>query len=163
MRNRRKSILVAGLFLAAVLTLVWTARPRSFLEVFPMDQAESFYVWTSSGQYHEKLVFYDAYPEREELEPLLELLEPGKLRLVKCAPRGRSGIPINRGAWYFGFSCSSRDGDGWIETAGFDLCTDGRVETYQSWCRPWPIWIYQMSDCDMNAIESELMRLLDIP
>lgn len=162
MRNRRKSMLVAGLFLAALLTLVWMARPRSFLDVFPVDEAESIYVWTSSGQYHEKLVFYDAHPEREELEPLLELLEPGKLRLVKCASRGNSYGPLDRNEWYFGFSCSSPDGAGWIEIAGFELGTDGRVDAYESWCKPWTNWTYQLSGCDMDAIEAELLRLLGI-
>ena len=144
--------LPAGLILAALtMALVWIARPHGFLDIMPMEQATSFYVWTTSGQGQ----FYDAHPDREELEPLLELLEPAKLRLESRNSR----IKWDRDEWYFGFSCSRPEGGGWVEVAGFDLGTDGMVYTYHDRLGTLD---YQLTDCDMDAIEAELLRLLGI-
>lgn len=149
MRNR-KNYRIGILMLAVILALAWMERPRNFLDVQPMDQAEKFYVWTTGGQ------FFDTHPQREEMEPLLELLEPAKLR-----PNSRgSRMRWDGNERHFGFSCSRPDGIGWVEVAGFDLYIDGsngRVYQYH------PLWDsveYQLTDCDIHAIEAELLRLL---
>lgn len=149
MRNR-KNYRIGILMLAVILALAWMERPRVFLDVQPMDQAEQFYVWTTSGK------FSDTHPQREELEPLLELLEPAKLR-----PNSRgSRMERDRNERHFGFSCSRPDGIGWVEVAGFDLYIDGsngRVYQYHPF---WDSIEYQLTDCDIHAIEAELLRLL---
>lgn len=146
----RKIDRIGILMLAAVLVLAWMERPRAFLDVQLMDQAEQFYVWTTSGQ------FSDTHPQREELKPLLELLEPAKLR-----PKSRgSRMERDGNELHVGFSCSRPDGIGWVEVAGFDLYIDdsaGRVSCDH------PLWDsieYQLTDCDIHAIEAELLRLL---
>ena len=149
MRNR-KNHRIGILLLTVILALAWMERPRDFLDVQPMDQAEKFYVWTTSGQ------FSDTHPQREEMEPLLELLESAKLR-----PKSRgSRMEWDGNERHFGFSCSRPDGIGWVEVAGFDLYIDdstGRVYFYHRW---WDSIEYQLTDCDMHAIEAELLRLL---
>ena len=150
--RKRNNYRVGILVLVVILALAWIERPRDFLDVQPMDQAEKFYVWTTNGQ------FSDAYPKREEMEPLLDLLESAKLR-----PKSRgSRLEWDRNERHFGFSCSCPDGIGWVEVAGFDLYMDGPNGRVYFYHRLWGSIEYQLTDCDMDAIEAELLRLLGI-
>ena len=155
MLKRWLRYLPAGLILAAaVLALVWLVRPRSFTEFAPVEQSTEFYIYTTSAQVggHE---FREARPDREEIAPLLELLETGTLRL-----KGRArNIMWDAEETLFSLSFCHIEGTGWVEDAGFDLCTDGMVYTHHDWLG---FLAYELRGCDMDPIEAELLRLLGI-
>ena len=74
MLKRWLRCLPAGMLLAAVvLVLVWLAHPRDFLEFAPVEQSTDFYIYTTSADEIHK--FREARPDRNEIAPLLELLE----------------------------------------------------------------------------------------
>lgn len=155
MLKRWLRYLPAGLLLAAaVLVLVWLTRPQSFLEFAPVEASTDFYIYTTSAQVggHE---FREARPGREEMAPLLELLETGTLRL-----KGRArNIVWDAEETLFSLSFCRIEGNGWLEDAGFDLCTDGMVYMHHDRLG---FLTYELSGCDMDAIKAELLRLLGI-
>lgn len=156
MLKRWLKYLPAGLLLAAaVLVLVWLGRPRSFGEFAPVEASTEFYIYTTSAQTggHE---FREARPGREEIALLLALLEEGNLRLT-----GRSRfIQWDAGETLFNLSFYHGEDDRWVEDAGFDLCTDGTVYVHRDRLG---YLHYRLTSCDMDAIEAELFRILDIP
>ena len=154
MLKRWLKYLPAGLLLAAVvLVLAWLMRPRSFAEFAPAEHVAEVYLYTTSVHVdgHE---LYEAWPDREEVEPLLNLLEPGMLRF-KSRSRQIEWEPEET-LFHLAFVCEQEDGR--TEVVGIDLCTDGMVYIHHSWLG----FIGYRLSCDMDAIESELMRLLGI-
>lgn len=155
MLKRWLQCLPAGLLLAAVvLTLVWLSQPRSFSDFFRVEQSTEFYIYTTSAGTHHEL--FEARPDREGIASLLELLETGSLRL-----KGRSRtIMWDAEETLFHLSFYHGEGDQWIEDADFDLCTDGMVYVHHDWLG---YLHYQLTGCDMDAVEVELSRLLGLP
>ena len=99
--------------------------------------------------------FREVRPDREEIAPLLELLEPGSLRL-----KGRfRSIAWDAQETLFSLSFSHTEGSDWVEDAGFELCTDGTAYVHRDWLG---YLHYRLSGCDMDAVETELLRLLGI-
>jgi len=155
MLKRWLKCLPAGMVLAAVvLTLLWLGRPQSFAEFAPVEQSSEFYIYTTSAQTgsHE---FREARPDLEEMTLLLELLETGSLRL-----KGRSRfIQWDAEETLFHLSFYHGEDDRWVEDAGFDLCTDSMVYVHHDWLG---YLHYQLTGCEMDAVETELLRLLSI-
>lgn len=154
MLKRWLNYLPAGLLLAAaVFVLMWLVRPQSFGEFAPVEQSTEFYIYTTgAGTTHE---LREAWPDQEEIAPLLALLENGIFRL-----KGRSRfIQWDAEETLFNLSFYHGEGDRWVEDADFDLCTDGMVYVHRGWLG---YLHYQLTGCDMDAVEAELLRLLGI-
>ena len=76
LKQRWLRCLPAGLILPAlVLLIVWLVQPRAFSDVIRSGGAEEFYVYTSSVETEHELL--SVRPNREEMEPLLDLLKEG--------------------------------------------------------------------------------------
>lgn len=140
LKQRWLRCLPAGLILAAlVLVIVWLVYPRSFSDVICSDETE-----------HELL---SARPEHEEMEPLLDLLKEGTLRLT-----GRSRmIQWQTGDTLYHLSFYHGEDGMWVQDTSFDLCTDGRIFISHDWLG---YLCYELSDCDMEAINALLAQML---
>lgn len=158
MKEKRTRYLLNGIVLALVLlAMVWLFRPRSFADFSNMEQATDFYVYTSdTGAGHE---FREVRPDREEMGPLLDLLAEASIRLDGRS-RTITWTPSEGQALYHVF-LNHIEGDHWALDAQFDLRSDGMLYT--------PLYIgslslgyarYQLSDCDMDAVDAEIQRLL---
>ena len=152
LKQRWLHCLPAGLILAAlVLLIAWLVQPRAFSDVIHSDGAEEFYVYTSSVETEHELL--SGRPNREEMEPLLDLLKEGTLRLT-----GRSRMiqwQIEDTLYHLSFY-HGEDGM-WVQDASFDLCTDGMI--YISHDRLGYL-CYELSGCDMEAVSSQLEQML---
>ena len=152
LKQRWLRCLPVGLILAAlVLLIVWLVQPRSFSDVIRSDGAEEFYVYTSSVETERELL--SARPNREEMEPLLDLLKEGTLRLT-----GRSRtIQWQIEDTLYHLSFYHGENGMWVQDASFDLCTDGMVYISHDWLG---YLCYELSGCDMGAIGAQLEQML---
>ena len=152
LKQRWLHCLPAGLILAAlVLLIVWLVQPRAFSDVIRSDGADEFYVYTSSVETEHELL--SARPNREEMEPLLDLLKEGTLRLT-----GRARMiqwQIEDTLYHLSF-CHGEDGV-WVQDASFDLCTDGMVYISHDWLG---YLCYELNGCDMEAVSAHLEQIL---
>lgn len=152
LKQRWLRCLPAGLILAAlVLAVVWLTQPRAFSDVIRSDGAVEFYIYTSEVETDHELL--SARPERTEMEPLLDLLKAGTLRLS-----GRTRIlqwqtedTLYHLSFYHG------EGDAWVQDASFALCTDGMVYVSHDWLG---YLCYELRGCDMEAIGGRLEQML---
>jgi len=152
LKQRWLHCLPAGLILAAlVLLIVWLVQPRALSNVIRSDGADEFYVYTSSVETEHELL--SARPNREEMEPLLDLLKEGTLRLT-----GRSRMiqwQIEDTLYHLSFYLGE---DGvWVQDASFDLCTDGMVYISHDWLG---YLCYELNGCDMEAVSAHLEQIL---
>lgn len=139
-----------------LLTLAWAFRPRSFADFSNMEQATDFSVYPinigADG-------FRAARPDREEIDPLLDLLAEasmslnGRCRWIMTDP--------SEGQVLYRFCLTHIEENHWVLDAQFNLCSDGMLYT--------PLYIgdlslgyarYQLSGCDMDAVCAEIQRLL---
>jgi len=152
LKQRWLHCLPAGLILAAlVLLIVWLVQPRALSNVIRSDGADEFYVYTSSVETEHELL--SARPNREEMEPLLDLLKEGTLRLT-----GRSRMiqwQIEDTLYHLSFY-HGEDGV-WVQDASFDLCTDGMVYISHDWLG---YLCYELNGCDMEAVSAHLEQIL---
>ena len=152
LKQRWLHCLPAGLILAAlVLLIVWLVQPRAFSDVIRSDGADEFYVYTSSVETERELL--SARPNRKEMEPLLDLLKEGNLRLT-----GRSRMiqwQIEDTLYHLSFY-HGEDGV-WAQDASFDLCTDGMVYISHDWLG---YLCYELNGCDMEAVSAHLEQIL---
>ena len=144
--------LPAGLVLAAVvLLIVWLVQPRPFSNVIHSDGAVEFYIYTSQVETEHELL--SARPDREEMEPILDLLKEGTLRLT-----GRTRIlqwQIEDTLYHLSFY-HGEDGV-WVQDASFELCTDGMVYVPRDRLG---YLCYELRGCDMEAVGKQLEQLL---
>lgn len=144
--------LPAGLILAAlVLVIAWLVQPRAFSDVIHSDGAEEFYVYTSEVETEHELL--SARPTRAEMEPILDLLKEGTLRLT-----GRSRIiqwQMEDNLYHLSFY-HGEDGM-WVQDASFDLCTDGRIFITHD-CLGY--LCYDLRGCDLEGIDALLAQML---
>ena len=144
--------LPAGLILAAlVLVIAWLVQPRAFSDVIRSDGADEFYIYTSEVETEHELL--SARPEREEMEPLLDLLKEGTLRLT-----GRSRMiqwQAEDNLYHLSFY-HGEDGM-WVQDASFALCIDGRVFVSHDWLG---YLCYELSGCDLDAVDARLAQML---
>ena len=152
LKRRWLRCLPAGLILAAlVLVIAWLVQPRAFSEVIHSDGADEFYIYTSEVETEHELL--SARPEREEMEPLLDLLKEGTLRLT-----GRSRMiqwQAEDNLYHLSFY-HGEDGM-WVQDASFALCTDGRVFVSHDWLG---YLCYELSGCDLDAVDARLAQML---
>lgn len=152
LKRRWLRCLPAGLILAAlVLVIAWLVQPRAFSDVIHSDGADEFYIYTSEVETEHELL--SARPEREEMEPLLDLLKEGTLRLT-----GRSRMiqwQVEDNLYHLSFY-HGEDGM-WVQDASFDLCTDGRVFVSHDWLG---YLCYDLSGCDLDAVDARLAQML---
>ena len=152
LKQRWLHCLPAGLILAAlVLLIVWLVQPRAFSDVIRSDGADEFYVYTSSVETEHELL--SDRPNREEMEPLLDLLKEGTLRLT-----GRSRMiqwQIEDTLYHLSFY-HGEDGV-WVQDASFDQCTDGMVYISHDWLG---YLCYELNGCDMEAVSAHLEQIL---
>lgn len=141
----------------AILALVWALWPRSFADFSHMEQATDFYVFTTDfGAGHEPR---ESRPDREEIGPPLDLLAEasiravGRDRVITCDPE--------EGIYLYHLYFDHVEEEHWVSDARFLLRSDGMLYA--------PVYIgdlslgyssYQLSDCDMSAVDAELQRLL---
>ena len=148
LKQRWLRCLPAGILLAAmVLAVAWVMRPQSFAELIPMEQAAKFSIHTTGSR--EQHADWEAWPERAEIEPLLELLQDGTLRLS-----GRSQ-GLEWGTEETMYRLYSYREDGLPED--FYLCTDGMVYI---WHERIGFVHYRLSGCDMEAVSAQLEQML---
>lgn len=152
MKERWLRCLPAGFLLAAiVLAIVWFVQPRAFSDVIHSDGAVEFYIYTPDVETDHELL--SARPDREEMEPLLDLLGEGTLRLT-----GRTRIlqwQIEDTLYHLSFY---HEGDGvWVQDAAFALCTDGMVYVPHDW---FGYICYRLTDCDLEEVHAQLSCLL---
>lgn len=152
LKQRWLRCLPAGLILAAlVLLIAWLVQPRAFSNVIHSDGAEEFYIYTSSVDTEHELL--SGRPNREEMEPLLDLLKEGTLRLT-----GRSRMiqwQTEDTLYHLSF-CHEENGM-WVQDASFDLCTDGMAYISHDWLG---YLCYELSGCDMEAVSFQLEQML---
>jgi len=152
LKRRWLRCLPAGLILAAlVLVIAWLVQPRAFSDVIHSDGADEFYIYTSEVETEHELL--SARPEREEMEPLLDLLKEGTLRLT-----GRSRMiqwQAEDNLYHLSFY-HGEDGM-WVQDASFALCTDGRVFVSHDWLG---YLCYDLSGCDLDAVDARLAQML---
>ena len=152
LKRRWLRCLPAGLILAAlVLVIAWLVQPRAFSDVIRSDGADEFYIYTSEVETEHELL--SARPEREEMEPLLDLLKEGTLRLT-----GRSRMiqwQAEDNLYHLSFY-HGEDGM-WVQDASFALCTDGRVFVSHDWLG---YLCYDLSGCDLDAVDARLAQML---
>ena len=152
LKQRWLRCLPAGLVLAAVvLLIVWLVQPRPFSNVIHSDGAVEFYIYTSQVETEHELL--SARPDREEMEPILDLLKEGTLRLT-----GRTRIlqwqsedTLYHLSFYHG------EEDVWVQDASFELCTDGMIYVSHDWLG---YLCYELRGCDMEAINGRLEQML---
>lgn len=158
MKQTRRHYIVWGLVTMLIfLALVWSFSPRSFADFSNMEQATDFYIYADSWETgHE---FREVRPDREEIGPVLNLLKGSSIRLY-----GRSGTITcypAEGQKIYRIYFNHIEGDSWVLDARFDLRSDGMLYT--------PLYIgdlslgyvsYQLSGCDMDAVDAELQQLL---
>jgi len=152
LKQRWLRCLPAGLVLAAlVLAVLWLTKPRAFSDVIHSDGATEFYIYTSEVETEHELL--SVRPDRKEMEPLLDLLKEGTLRLT-----GRTHIlqwqmedTLYHLSFYHG------EGDMWVQDADFALCTDGMVYVPHDWLG---YLCYELTGCDMEAIKAQLEQML---
>ncbi len=158
MKQTRRRCIVWGLVAVLIfLALVWGLRPRSFADFSNMEQATDFYIYATSWETgHE---FREARPDGEEIGPMLNLLKGASIRLY-----GRSSMITchpAEGQKLYSIYFNHIEGDSWVLDARFDLRSDGMLYT--------PLYIgdlslgyvcYQLSGCDMDAVDAELQQLL---
>ena len=152
LKERWLRCLPAGLILAAlVLAAVWLTQPRAFSNVIRSDGATEFYVYTSAVENGHELL--SARPDREGMEPLLDLLNEGTLRL-----RGRTRtIQWQMEDTLYHLSFYHGEEDLWVQDASFALCTDGMVYISHDWLG---YLCYELTGCDMEAADTCLMQML---
>lgn len=158
MKQKRARYILGGLVLAlALLALVWTFRPRSFADFSNMEQATDFYITTTS--FEPGYEFREARPGREEIGPLLDLLEGASIRLDSRSRAITWDSKNGQNLYHLYFDHVEEDH--WALDAEFSLRSDGMLYT--------PLFIgdlslgyacYQFSDCDMGAVDAELQQLL---
>ena len=154
LKQRWLRCLPAGLILAAlVLVIAWLVQPRAFSDVIHSDGAEEFYLYTSSVETEHELL--SARPDREEMEPLLDLLKEGSLRLTGRARTIQWQVEdtLYHLSFYHG------EGGMWVQDASFDLCTDGRIFVSHDWLG---YLCYDLSGCDMEAVNALLAQMLSM-
>ena len=152
LKQRWLRCLPAGLVLAAlVLAIVWLVQPRAFSDVIHSDNAVEFYIYTTDFETDHELL--SARPQREEMEPLLDLLKEGTLRLTgrTLILRWQSEDTLYHLSFYHG-----EDGL-WVQDASFGLCTDGMVYVPHDWLG---YLCYELTGCDMEAINAQLGQML---
>jgi len=149
MLKRWLQYLPAGFLLAAVvLAVIWLVRPRLFVDVIRTEQAVEFSILCTSnagGQHTNR----EAWLSQEEIEPLLELLQGGTLRFDSRSPalEWATGETMYR---LFAYRADGLPED-------FYLCTDGMIHV---WHDRVGFLHYRLIGCDMDAVETELSRLL---
>lgn len=152
LKQRWLRCLPVGLILAAlVLVIAWLVQPRAFSDVIRSDGAEEFYLYTSEVETEHELL--SARPNREEMEPILDLLKEGTLRLT-----GRSRMiqwQAEDNLYHLSFY-HGEDGM-WVQDASFDLCTDGRIFVSHDWLG---YLCYELSGCDIEAVDARLAQML---
>lgn len=152
LKQRWLRCLPVGLILAAlVLVIAWLVQPRAFSDVIRSDGAEEFYLYTSEVETEHELL--SARPNREEMEPILDLLKEGTLRLT-----GRSRMiqwQAEDNLYHLSFY-HGEDGM-WVQDASFDLCADGRIFVSHDWLG---YLCYDLSGCDLDAVDARLAQML---
>lgn len=158
MKKKRARYIFGGLVAAlVVLALMWTFRSRSLADFSHMEQATDFYVYTTDTRAGHEL--REARPGREEIGPLLDLLAEASIRLDGRS-RTINWVPAESQTLYH-FYFAQVEEDRQILDAQFELRSDGMLYT--------PLYIgnlslgfarYQLSGCDMMAVNKEIQRLL---
>ena len=145
-----KQMIAALVAVLSVCLFIGLLYSQPFADFANADESTAFYIYTTSaGAGHE---FQESRPSREEMAPLLELLEAGSLRL---AGRSRYIQWESEDALYRLFFCHEENGV-WVQDADFNLCTDGMVYVHHDWLG----YIrYRLTGCDMDAVESALLAL----
>ena len=150
LKQRWLRCLPAGLVLAAVvLLIVWLVQPRPFSNVIHSDGAVEFYIYTSQVETEHELL--SARPDREEMEPILDLLKEGTLRLTGRILQWQSEDTLYHLSFYHG------EEDVWVQDASFELCTDGMIYVSHDWLG---YLCYELRGCDMEAINGRLEQML---
>lgn len=154
-RERMRYILWSLAAALAVLALAWVFRPRSFADFSNMEQATDFYIVSRDSA----MDLLESRPDREEIGPLLDLLAEASIR-----PYGRSRTitwDTEEGLYLYDLYFNHVEEDRWALDARFFLRSDGMLYM--------PLQIgdlslgyvsYQLSGCDMGAVDTELRRLL---
>lgn len=138
-----------------ILALAWVLRPRSGVDFFNMEQATDFYIVARNSN----MDLLESRPDREEIGPLLDLLAGTSIR----ADGGDRTITwdTKEGIYLYHIYFNHVEEDHWALDARFSLRSDGMLYT--------PLYIgnmslgyvrYRLSDCDMDAVNAELQRLL---
>ena len=148
---KKRSGWVIGSLLAVlpICLLMGALYSQPFADFANADRATEFDIYTTSaGAGH---VFQESQPSREEMAPLLELLEAGSLRLD-----GRSRyIQWEQEDTLYHIFFYHESGV-WAEDAEFYLCTDGMVYVQHDWLG----YIrYRLTGCDMEAVDAALRAL----
>ena len=152
LKQRWLRCLPAGMVLAAlVLAVLWLVQPRAFSDVIRSGGATEFYLYTTDAETDHELL--SVRPDREEMEPLLDLLNGGTLRLT-----GRTRIlqwQVEDTLYHLSFYHG--EGDQWVQDASFELCTDGMVYVPHDWLG---YLCYELSGCDLEAVDVRLEKML---
>lgn len=152
MLKRWLRCLPAGFLLAAVvLLLLWLNQPRSFSEVAGVGENSYFSVSTTDNTPQRELM--EAWPEREEIEPLLSLLESGEVHWKGF--RRNITWEADQSLYHLYVDTWSPEGD-WQGNTGLALRSDGMLyKTVGEWGYLW----YEVSGCDLPAVLAELEAL----
>lgn len=152
MLKRWLRCLPAGFLLAAVvLLLLWLNQPRSFSEVAGVGENSYFSVYTIDNTPQRELM--EAWPEREEIEPLLSLLESGEVHWKGF--RRNITWEADQSLYHLYVDTWSPEGD-WQGNTGLALRSDGMLyKTVGEWGYLW----YEVSGCDLPAVLAELEAL----
>ena len=152
MLKRWLRCLPAGFLLAAlVLLLLWLNQPRSISEVAGIEENTVFSVYTTAETPQRELMM--AHPEREEIEPLLSLLESGTVRW-KGVCRTITWETDQR-LYHIYVEAYSPEGE-WLKSVSLDLRSDG---AFYRMVGEWGYLRYELSGCDMSAVLMELEAL----
>lgn len=154
MKHTRICNLARGLLIAlAILAIAWVLRPRSFADVTGMERATDFYITSRDSA----MDLLESRPSREEIGPLLALLDRGTLRFQG---RQRHIEWTDSQRLYHVYFDRAEEGQ-WVSGTRFSLRSDGALymPLYVGDLSLGYTW-YQLSGCDMDAVNAELQRLL---